>query len=170
MTHTAPRLSDLLAGAAIEPLDALTADPAIRGVQLDSRRVGDGDLFFALKGEHADGERFVPQAIERGARAIVAASVRPAGLDEGVAWIRVEQPRSTAGPLSREFFGRPDERLALVGITGTNGKTTPRGLRSRASRSRSSGRRPRRRTCSRCSTTCEAGAPTSWRWKSRRTR
>jgi len=124
MTHTAPRLSDLLAGAAIEPLDALTADPAIRGVQLDSRRVGDGDLFFALKGEHADGERFVPQAIERGARAIVAASVRPAGLDEGVAWIRVEQPRSTAGPLSREFFGRPDERLALVGITGTNGKTT----------------------------------------------
>jgi UDP-N-acetylmuramoyl-L-alanyl-D-glutamate--2,6-diaminopimelate ligase len=124
MTQAAPRLSDLLAGAAIEPLDALTADPSIRGVRLDSRRVADGDLFFALQGEHTDGERFVPQALERGARAIVAASTRPATLDDGVAWVRVERPRLTTGPICREFFGRPDEALTLVGITGTNGKTT----------------------------------------------
>jgi len=124
MSPSPPRLSALLAGAAIEPLDVLTADPAIHGVQLDSRRIGEGDLFFALRGEHVDGERFVPQAVQRGARAIVAASARPATLDGDVAWVRVEQPRSATAPISREFFGRPDEALTLVGITGTNGKTT----------------------------------------------
>ena len=120
----APRLSELLEGAAVVPVDALTVDPTIRGVQLDSRRVDDGDLFFALKGEQLDGERFVPQAVERGAAAIVAGSARPATLDPAVAWIRVERPRGTTGPISREFFGRPDEALTLVGVTGTNGKTT----------------------------------------------
>jgi len=118
------RLSDLLSGAAIVPLDAVDVDPAIRGVQLDSRRIDKGDLFFALKGEHLDGERFVPQAVQRGARAIVAASTRPQSLEPGVAWVRVDEPRCTTGPISKEFYGRPDEALTLVGITGTNGKTT----------------------------------------------
>ena len=122
--NAAPRLSNLLTGASIAPLDPVGPDPEILGVQLDSRRVGEGDLFFALKGEHADGERFVPQAVQRGARAIVAASVRPAALEAGVAWVRVDEPRWTTGPLSKEFFGRPDESLTLVGVTGTNGKTT----------------------------------------------
>ncbi|NIM01804.1 MAG: UDP-N-acetylmuramoyl-L-alanyl-D-glutamate--2,6-diaminopimelate ligase [Acidobacteria bacterium] len=118
------RLSDLLDGAAVAPLDTLEVDPEIRGVQLDSRRIGEGDLFFALAGEHVDGERFVPQAVERGARAIVAASSRPTGLDPAVAWVRVDEPRRVTGPISKEFYGRPDEALTLVGITGTNGKTT----------------------------------------------
>ncbi len=124
MSVATSRLSDLLSGAGIVPLEQVETDPAICGVQLDSRRIGDGDLFFALKGEHADGERFVPQAVQRGARAIVAASARPETLEPGIAWVRVDEPRSTTAPISKEFYGRPDEALTLVGITGTNGKTT----------------------------------------------
>ncbi|ANM32239.1 hypothetical protein ABI59_12965 [Acidobacteria bacterium Mor1] len=100
------------------------ADPEIRGVRLDSRRVDQGDLFFALKGFRTDGERFVPQALERGAAAIVAASPRPESLSDDVAWVRVEDPRRVAGRLSRICYGKPDEAMVLVGITGTNGKTT----------------------------------------------
>lgn len=124
MSRANPRLSELLAGAAIVPLAPLGTDPAITGVQLDSRRIDRGNLFFALRGQHADGERFVPQAVERGACAIVAASPRPAVLARDVAWVRVDNPRLVTGPISREFFGRPDEAMTLVGITGTNGKTT----------------------------------------------
>ena len=87
MSLATSRLSDLLSGAAVVPLDPLDVDPAICGVQLDSRRIGEGDLFFALKGEHLDGERFVPQAVRRGARAIVAASARPQSLEPGIAWV-----------------------------------------------------------------------------------
>lgn len=124
MSLAISRLSDLLSGAAIVPLDAVDVDPPIHGVQLDSRRIGEGDLFIALKGEHLDGERFVSQAVQRGAHAIVAASTRPQSLEPGVAWVRVAEPRCATGPISKEFYGRPDEALTLVGITGTNGKTT----------------------------------------------
>jgi UDP-N-acetylmuramoyl-L-alanyl-D-glutamate--2,6-diaminopimelate ligase len=124
MSVATTRLSDLLSGAGVVPLEPLEVDPAICGVQLDSRRIGAGDLFFALKGEHADGERFVPQAVRRGAHAVVAASARPETLEPGIAWVHVDAPRSTTAPISKEFYGRPDEALTLVGITGTNGKTT----------------------------------------------
>jgi UDP-N-acetylmuramoyl-L-alanyl-D-glutamate--2,6-diaminopimelate ligase len=124
MTGAVCKLSELLTGAAIVPLDPIEVDPTVHGVQLDSRLIREGDLFFALKGEHLDGERFVAQAIEQGARAVVARSARPESLETGVAWVRVDEPRRTTGPICREFYGRPDEALTLVGITGTNGKTT----------------------------------------------
>jgi UDP-N-acetylmuramoyl-L-alanyl-D-glutamate--2,6-diaminopimelate ligase len=124
MNPVGTRLSDLLSGAAIVPLEQLDIDPVIQGVQLDSRRVGEGDLFFALKGENVDGERFVAQAVRQGAHGIVAGSPRPAALEAGIAWVHVEEPRRATAPISKEFFGRPDEAQALVGITGTNGKTT----------------------------------------------
>ncbi len=124
MTAPGVRLSTLLSGAGVRPLDAPGVDPLIEGVCLDSRRVRPGDLFFALAGLHTDGVRFVPQAVENGARGVVAGCPRPAGLDATVAWVRVEEPRRVAGPVSRECYGRPDEAVTLVGITGTNGKTT----------------------------------------------
>jgi len=118
------RLSELLSragvGAGIDP----GIDPEICGVTLDSRAVETGDLFFAIRGFTSDGEAFAPDAIRRGARAILAASERPAWCDPAVAWITVDQPRVAAGLLSREFHGRPDESMLLIGITGTNGKTT----------------------------------------------
>lgn len=124
MMARAARLSALLEAARVRPLAAPGADPIIEGASLDSRSVGPGFVFFALPGRLADGESFVPEALDRGARAIVARSPRPEGIDAAVAWVQVAEPRRVAGRLSREVHRRPDESLTLVGITGTNGKTT----------------------------------------------
>ena len=124
MTGQVMRLSALLEGAGVRPLAVIGADPEIRGAHLDSRRIERGDLFFAIRGFQADGEKFAPEAVRRGAPAVVAASPRPDWVGPEIAWVQVEEPRVAAGLLSREYFGRPDEALTLVGITGTNGKTT----------------------------------------------
>jgi UDP-N-acetylmuramoyl-L-alanyl-D-glutamate--2,6-diaminopimelate ligase len=117
-------LSVLLERAGIAPLAPPGADPPVADIALDSRRVRPGTLFLALPGERTSGESFVPEAIARGATAVLAPSPRPSGIVEEVAWIQVEEPRRAAGRLAREWHGRPDEALTLVGITGTNGKTT----------------------------------------------
>jgi len=114
----------LLDGAGVHPLQPVGSDPTIRGVALDSRAAVSGDLFFAIRGLRSDGETFVPQAVERGAVAIVAASPRPDWASGELAWVRVDEPRRAAGLLAREHFGRPDEAMTLIGVTGTNGKTT----------------------------------------------
>lgn len=89
----------------------------------DSRRVRPGVVFVALRGFHADGHRFIPDAIERGAVAIVAEHGH--GHDStAVPVITVKDSREALALLARAFFRRPSERLKLVGITGTNGKTT----------------------------------------------
>ena len=119
-----PRLSDLLDAAAIQPLDLLASDPWVDEAHLDSRAVTKGSLFFALRGEHLDGERFVPQALERGATAIVAQSARPQQLDDAIGWVRLDDPRAAVGPISRQLHGCPDQAMELIGVTGTNGKTT----------------------------------------------
>ena len=124
MSAAGQRLSVLLARAGIQPLAVGGADPEIGRVALDSRRIETGDLFIAIRGFRDDGESFVPDALRRGARAVVAASPRPGDLDEKIAWVQLENTRSAAARLSRELYARPEEALTLVGITGTNGKTT----------------------------------------------
>lgn len=124
MTVQASRLSALLAAAAVEPLAAIGADPMIRGATVDSRRVEPGYLFFAIPGFSVHGERFVADAVSSGACAVIAESPRPSDLDSRIGWVQVAEPRRVAGLVSRECYGRPDEKLALVGVTGTNGKTT----------------------------------------------
>jgi UDP-N-acetylmuramoyl-L-alanyl-D-glutamate--2,6-diaminopimelate ligase len=108
------RLRDLLPGTG--------ADVEVTAIAYDSRQVTPGALFVALRGARADGIRFVPQAISRGAAAIVAESPAPEGTR--VPWIQVADARDTLASLAAAFHGHPSERLALVGITGTNGKTT----------------------------------------------
>jgi UDP-N-acetylmuramoyl-L-alanyl-D-glutamate--2,6-diaminopimelate ligase len=117
-------LSVLLNSAGIDGTSLSGADLAISGIGLDSRSIQPGDLFCAIRGLGVDGESFIPQALENGARAILAHSSRPAGLDDGISWIRAKNTRRATALLSREFWDRPDEALSLVGITGTNGKTT----------------------------------------------
>ena len=124
MTSRLQPLSALLDGAGVHPLQPVGGDPGIRGVALDSRAAGPGDLFFAIRGLRSDGETFAPQAVERGAVAIVAASSRPDWAGDELAWVQVDEPRRAAGLLAREHFGRPDEAMQLIGVTGTNGKTT----------------------------------------------
>lgn len=104
--------------------EALTPAPPIpvTGLEYDSRKLRQGGVFFAFPGEHVDGHRFVPAARAAGAAAIVSERNAPAG-DEGV-WVQVRHGRRALAAAALVFHGNPDERLRLIGITGTNGKTT----------------------------------------------
>jgi UDP-N-acetylmuramoyl-L-alanyl-D-glutamate--2,6-diaminopimelate ligase len=94
----------------------------VTGLEYDSRRVSPGNLFFAFEGQHADGRRFAADAVGRGAIAVVSQSPRPA--DFSGQWIEVEHGRRALALAARNFYGKPDERIQVTGITGTNGKTT----------------------------------------------
>ncbi|MBV9182138.1 MAG: UDP-N-acetylmuramoyl-L-alanyl-D-glutamate--2,6-diaminopimelate ligase [Acidobacteria bacterium] len=109
---------DLLSG--VETI-AQSGNPTVSGVEYDSRRVKPGDVFVAMRGELTDGNCFTDRAIASGAVAVVSDSVaRP----EGVAWAQVPDGRRALACLSANFFRRPADRLAVTGITGTNGKST----------------------------------------------
>jgi UDP-N-acetylmuramoyl-L-alanyl-D-glutamate--2,6-diaminopimelate ligase len=118
------RLASLLAAARIEPIVRVGPDVDVAAVVVDSRRVRGGEAFFALPGQRAAGTAFVGDALARGARAILASIPPPADLAPGIAWVQLDDPRRAAALVAREHAGRPDEALALVGVTGTNGKTT----------------------------------------------
>lgn len=94
----------------------------VSGLALDSRKVLPGSLFFAIKGFNVDGNRFVEEAINRGAVAIVSENVFRRG--SGVVGVRVKDVRRAMAQISRNFYACPDEKLNIVGVTGTNGKTT----------------------------------------------
>lgn len=94
----------------------------VTGLDYDSRRVRPGFLFFAFPGSRADGRTFALDAVERGAIAVVSESPAPEGFCKP--WIQVEHGRQALALASRSFYGKPDERIVLIGITGTNGKTT----------------------------------------------
>jgi UDP-N-acetylmuramoyl-L-alanyl-D-glutamate--2,6-diaminopimelate ligase len=102
---------------------AQSGDPSISGLEYDSRRVKPGDAFIAMRGEASDGNKFIDKAIAQGAVAIVSDSASQAPR-EGVAWAQVPHGRRALARLSANFYKRPAERLAVTGITGTNGKST----------------------------------------------
>jgi UDP-N-acetylmuramoyl-L-alanyl-D-glutamate--2,6-diaminopimelate ligase len=120
---SARRLASLLSDAGVTPLGPVPSDPWIRGIRIDSRAVEPGDLFFALRGAKDDGVRHAPQAATRGAAAIVADAPSPDPRPE-IPWVCVSEARLAMALVAREWYGRPDESLTLVGITGTKGKTT----------------------------------------------
>ncbi|MEZ5975315.1 MAG: cyanophycin synthetase [Planctomycetota bacterium] len=110
-------------GGAIGNPGQVPAGLVLTGVQLDSRRVQPGDLFVALAGSQRDGWSFVPQAIERGAAAILASDL-PAGMALPIpVWLHPD-PRRALGLAAATFAGNPSRDLEVVAITGTNGKTT----------------------------------------------
>ena len=113
-------LGEILAGVRLkEAIPPELAGAGIRGLEYDSRRVGEGFLFFAFPGSRADGRQFAGEALARGAVAVVSESEAPVSR-----WIRVEHGRQALAMAARNYYGKPDERLGLTGITGTNGKTT----------------------------------------------
>ena len=106
------------------PIDSPVSvgDTTVRSVTYDSRQAGPGSVFVALRGVKADGTSFALDAIRRGAIAVVLESEPPA--DASVPWVRVDDARLALAVLAAEFYGHPSDELTLVGITGTNGKTT----------------------------------------------
>jgi UDP-N-acetylmuramoyl-L-alanyl-D-glutamate--2,6-diaminopimelate ligase len=102
---------------------AQSGNPSVSGLEYDSRRVKPGDAFIAMRGEASDGNKFIGKAIAQGAVAIISDSASEPPR-EGVAWARVPHGRRALARLSANFYKRPAERLAVTGITGTNGKST----------------------------------------------
>ncbi len=98
-------------------------DAEITGVNIDSRRIKDGHLFIAMKGTQVDGHKFIPKAIELGAKAVLCEDM-PEHTAEGVAYVQVESTEDAVGKVATTFHGNPSAKLKLVGVTGTNGKTT----------------------------------------------
>lgn len=95
----------------------------VNDVQIDSRKVKKGAAFIAVKGAAADGHQFIEKAIENGAVAVVCEEM-PEAKNENVVYVQAENSAAAAGYMASNFFGKPSEQLKLVGVTGTNGKTT----------------------------------------------
>lgn len=94
----------------------------LEGLAYDSRKIKPNSIFVAIRGEKADGNCYVKQAIEKGAIAVVSENSRPN--DCGVCWVQVRNARQALASLAAYYYGHPSERLRLIGITGTNGKTS----------------------------------------------
>ena len=98
-------------------------DVEITGVNIDSRRIKDGHLFVAMKGTQVDGHKFIPKAVELGAKAVLCEDM-PEQKAEGVCYVQVASTEDAVGKVATIFHGNPSKKLKLVGVTGTNGKTT----------------------------------------------
>ena len=99
------------------------ADVNVLGVDIDSRKVQSNHLFIAVRGTQADGHNYIGRAIEAGASAVVCEQI-PESAPENVTFVQVDNSEQVVGEIATTFFGRPSEKVKLVGVTGTNGKTT----------------------------------------------
>ena len=115
------KLKDILKGVDAEVLGA--SDVEIAALQFDSRRVEKGTMFVAQRGTKVDGHDYIAKAIEAGAAAVLCEEV-PAKRAEGVIFVKVKDSSEALGLAAANFYGHPSAQLKLVGITGTNGKTT----------------------------------------------
>lgn len=95
----------------------------VKNLQFDSRKIAEGDLFIAVSGTQVDGHEFIEKAIEQGATSIVCERI-PANLADKVTYVQVGNSAKSLGQLASNYYDRPSEKLELVGVTGTNGKTT----------------------------------------------
>lgn len=115
-------LQDLLYKVPIRSATGSTA-VEINSLAIDSRNASAGCCFIALRGTKTDGQLYIDAALEKGAAAIVCESL-PAKMTDGVTYIQAENAAEAAGYMSHNFYGEPSRKLKLVGVTGTNGKTT----------------------------------------------
>ena len=115
-------LSDIIKAVRVDEIIG-DAQCNIADVHIDSRRVAQGHLFVAMRGTQVDGHKYIQSAIEKGAVAVVCEQL-PEVLAEGVTYVRVPNSEEAVGPIATAFNGCPTEKVRLVGVTGTNGKTT----------------------------------------------
>ncbi|KIE59370.1 UDP-N-acetylmuramyl peptide synthase [Methylacidiphilum kamchatkense Kam1] len=117
------KLSDVLSD--LEPLAIKgSIDWEINTIVYDSRKVVEGSLFFAWKGQKTDGHRYIVEAIERGARGVICSEMPAWQTSKETTFVQVKDPRRVLGKVASVFYGDPSSHLSVIGITGTNGKTT----------------------------------------------
>ena len=116
------KLNNIIKGIKVIAIEGST-DIDIADVNIDSRRIGQGHLFVAMRGTQTDGHEYIGKAITQGAAAILCEEL-PQPLIQGVTYVQVENTESVIGSVATAFQGNPSEHLRLVGVTGTNGKTT----------------------------------------------
>ncbi len=116
------KLEELVKNIPLQNVEGET-DIEITGVNIDSRQIAPGDLFIAIRGTQADGHAYIKAAIERGAAAVLCEEI-PVVLEAGVCYLQVADTESVVGTVATRFFGDPTSKLDLIGVTGTNGKTT----------------------------------------------
>lgn len=115
-------LKDILYNVALQSVQG-TTDVVVNSIQYDSRKVEKNDLFVAIKGVHSDGHSFIEKAIENGASVIVAETL-PEHKIENITYVDVQSSSSALAFMAANFYQHPSENLRLIGVTGTNGKTT----------------------------------------------
>lgn len=117
------KLNDLLKN--IKPLNIVgNTDKDIKGINIDSRKIEQGHLFVAMKGTQTDGHKFIEKAIELGASAVLLEDMPAETAEKNVTYIQVKSTEDAVGKVATTFYGDPSHQLKLVGVTGTNGKTT----------------------------------------------
>ena len=115
-------LKDILYRVSLEKVVGNTA-VAFRELQFDSRKVGLDDVFVAIKGTQSDGHKFIKKAIDQGALAVVCQQI-PKEIINGITYLQVQDTQQALAIMASHFYGNPSAELQLVGVTGTNGKTT----------------------------------------------
>lgn len=115
-------LKDILYKVAIESVTGST-EIAIHKIDFDSRKIEENDVFVAIRGTLSDGHDYIEKAIQLGAVAIICDAL-PENIEKGITYIKVKDTNSALAFMAANYFGNPSEKLKLVGVTGTNGKTT----------------------------------------------
>src|SRR5210317_60523 len=121
LPHRDITLADLLAGIAEV---SAKENRTISGIQIDSRNITSGELFVALPGVRQHGNFFIEEAIRAGAAAVIVDARTALAVDSSVPLIKVNDIAEQAGIIASRFYGEPSQGLTVIGITGTNGKTT----------------------------------------------
>ena len=115
-------LKDILYKVAIEAVKGST-DITVNKMDFDSRKIGANDVFVASRGSISDGHDFIEKAIQQGAIAVICDTL-PKNIEKGITYVQVNDTNSALAFMAANYFGEPSKNLKLVGITGTNGKTT----------------------------------------------
>lgn len=116
------KISELLKGIEYDLVQG-NLDHNVTGIELDSRKLTEGNLFIAIKGTVMDAHKFIPKAIELGATTILLEDI-PSDLYEGINYVKVNSTSHSVGIIASNFFDNPSEKVKVIAITGTNGKTT----------------------------------------------
>lgn len=120
------QLKELLFGVQIEAIQGSTTT-VVEAIAFDSRAICPGDLFVAIKGDVVDGHEYIEKAIANGA-VIVVGEVKPTHLPSEVVWVETKNSRAALAIIAANYYDRPSSKLKLIGVTGTNGKTTTTSL------------------------------------------